>query len=187
MATESIMDDPLGRIHSGGEEAFEALVECNQRRVMALAIRLTGSVEDAKEVTQDAFVRLHANLHQFTADDQIQRWLRVVTVNLCRDAARRRPPVHVQHDATASARSAAPTPEADACSRETEAILQAALLRLTARERAALVLREFEELTTAEVADVMGVAEATVRVLIMQARLKLRKLLAGRLGKESAR
>jgi len=74
-------------------------------------------------------------------------------------------------------------PEWAASDREREGILRTALQSLTERERTALVLRELEGLNTLEVAEIMGVAAATVRVQIMQARLKLRKLLERQLGR----
>src|ERR1051326_2466656 len=113
------MDRPFKTTRAERRDAFEAVVEAHRNRVFGLAIRLTGSVEDAKEITQDAFVRLHANFRQLSTSDQIQRWLRVVTVNLCRDSFRRRRAVAVLgEDASRNAPSTAPTPEALASAHE---------------------------------------------------------------------
>jgi RNA polymerase sigma-70 factor (ECF subfamily) len=76
-------------------------------------------------------------------------------------------------------------PERAASDRQREEILRTALQGLTERERTALVLRELEGLNTLEAAEIMGVAAATVRVQVMQARLKLRKLLEKQLGRQS--
>lgn len=162
--------------------SFEAVMRRHQPRVFALAARLTGSIEDAQEVVQDAFLRLH-NHRGTIREDATRAWLRAVTVNLCRDRARHK--LRWPRGEMPEAASAASSPERLAAEVEREQLLRDALQGLTERERTALVLRELEGLTTAEVAVHLGIAEATVRVQIMQARLKLRKLLAGPGTKES--
>jgi RNA polymerase sigma-70 factor (ECF subfamily) len=181
-----MMDDLVERARAGGESAFEALVRRHDRRVLALASRLTGRLEDAQEVAQESFSRLYKNLNLFRNDDEVGPWLRAVAVNLCRDLARRkaRSPV-VLNEESISRAAAESNPEGAASDRERESILRTALRSLTERERTAVVLRELEGLNTLEVAEIMGVAAATVRVQIMQARLKLRKLLAKQLGRLS--
>lgn len=183
---QGMADDLVERAGAGSVAAFEALVRRHDRRMLALAWRLTGQLEDAQDVIQDALARLHANLHRFQSEDEIGPWLRVVTVNLCRDLARRkrRSPVVAGEEWNSQAAGEA-NPEEEASGQQREEILRSALQRLTGKERTALVLRELEGLTTAEVAKITGVAEATVRVQILHARLKLRKLLSGRLGRES--
>jgi RNA polymerase sigma-70 factor (ECF subfamily) len=133
-----MMDRLVEQARAGGQSAFEALVRRHDRRVLALALRLTGRLEDAQEVAQESYSRLYRNLNRFRSDDEVWPWLRMVTVNLCRDLGRR-------------------------------------------KARSPVV----EGLNTAEVAEIMGIAAATVRVQIMQARLKLRKLLEKQLGRVS--
>ncbi|MBI4906889.1 MAG: sigma-70 family RNA polymerase sigma factor [Acidobacteria bacterium] len=147
-----------------------------QHRIFALAARLTGSVPDAQEVTQDAFLRLHDHRRKLHDEASIQAWLRTVTLNLCRDRARRRAsasPCELP-DIASGARS----PERQASESQREQLLKDALQQLSERERTALTLRELEGLTTQEVAVQMQIAEATVRVYVMNARLKLREILA---------
>lgn len=100
-----IMDDLVERARAGGQRAFEALVRRHDRRVLSLAWRLTGRQEDAQEVAQESFSRLYKNLKLFRSDDEVGPWLRTVTVNLCRDLARRkaRSPVMVNEEGVAAA------------------------------------------------------------------------------------
>ncbi len=179
-----MMDDLVQQARAGGQTAFEALVRRHDRWVLSLASRLTGRLEDAQEVAQESFSRLYKNLNLFQSDDEVGPWLRRVTVNLCRDLARRkaRSPVIMSEELISRA-AAESNPEWAAADREREEILRTALQSLTERERTALVLRELEGLNTLEVAEIMGVAATTVRVQIMQARLKLRKLLKRQLGR----
>jgi RNA polymerase sigma-70 factor (ECF subfamily) len=185
---QNMADDLVERAGAGSVAAFEALVRRHDRRMLALAWRLTGQLVDAQDIIQDALSRLHANLHRFQSEDEVGPWLRTVTVNLCRDLARRkrRSPV-VAGEELISQAAAEANPEEEASGQQREEILRSALQRLTAKERTALVLRELEGMTTAEVAKITGVAEATVRVQILHARLKLRKLLSGRLERERRR
>src|SRR3984957_4297394 len=173
-------DNLVERARAGSEVAFEELARRHDRRVLALAWRLTGRLEDAQDVTQEALSRLHRNLRLLLSEEEVAPWPRTVTVNLCRDIARRklRSPI-VASDEWVSRAAGESNPEAEASDRQRETNLRAALQRLTEKERTALVLRELEGLTTGEVAKITGVTEATVRVHILHGRLKLRKLLSG--------
>src|SRR5580704_4073276 len=118
------MDDPpertspearlLALAKSGDLDAFEQLVALHERRVFALALRLTGSVEDAKDATQEAFVRLHRKMGQIDSSRGAGPWLYSVTVNACRDIGRDRQRsrlVPVENWATLAPASADPNPE----------------------------------------------------------------------------
>jgi RNA polymerase sigma-70 factor (ECF subfamily) len=187
------MDDPPERTapearlltlaKTGDLEAFEQLVALHERRVFSLALRLTGSVEDAKDATQEAFIRLHRKIAQIDSGRGVGPWLHSVTLNACRDIGRgRRRSRLVPMENWASLAPAAPnTPEGLYADRQREEHLRTVLRRLPEKERAALLLREMEGLTTGEVARILGSSEATVRSQICMARLKLRKLLRGKL------
>ncbi|HYO81573.1 MAG TPA: sigma-70 family RNA polymerase sigma factor [Bryobacteraceae bacterium] len=155
---------------------FERLVELNQRRVLALAWRITGNLADAEDIAQDVFWKLHQNLSSI-GNEGVVRWLQRVTVNACTDAVRRRR--NSDHAWLELVPDKASTPEQAAVEREREARLQRALGGLGQRERAALVLRDLEGLSTAEVAALLGTSEVTIRVQISKARVKLRELLRG--------
>jgi RNA polymerase sigma-70 factor (ECF subfamily) len=186
LGVPSVMDDLVQLARAGEQTAFEALVRRHERRVLGLASRLTGRLADAQDVAQESFSRLYKNLDRLGSDDEVGPWLRMVAVNLCRDLARRKARSLVVVSEELVSRAAADSnPEWAASDREREGILRNALQSLTERERTALVLRELEGLSTLEVAEIIGVAATTVRVQIMQARLKLRKLLAKQLGSES--
>jgi len=169
----------------GDIEAFEQVVTLYQRRVFALALRLAGSVDDAHDVTQETFLRLHRKIGQIDSSRSVGPWLYTVTVNACRDLGRERQRSRLvpmdEWVATAPADPGA-NPEGLYADQESESRLRAALLRLPEKERAALLLREMEGLSTGEVAQILGSSEATVRSQICNARLKLRRLF-GR-GKE---
>ena len=159
---------------AGDEGAFEQLVREHQRWVLSLAWRLTGNKADAEDVAQEAFLRLHRSS---VSGEEAGPWMRRVVVNLCIDMARKN--IRVMPMPGRELISQAPSPETDVRLSEEHERLRIALQRLSRRERAALVLRDIEGLSTAEVAATMGTAEPTVRVQIARARLKLRELLRG--------
>ncbi len=151
-------------------------MELHQRRIVGVALRLTGNIADAEDAAQEVFVRLHRNLNSLPDAASVLPWLHRVTVNVCLDQKRRTRTVPIEGLALVCASA---DPESAAASRETGEHLQMALLNLGERERAALILRDLEGLSTAEVAATLGSTESTVRVQIARARLKLRELLKG--------
>ena len=189
------MDDPpdssapearlLALAKAGDLDAFEQIVALHERRIFALALRLTGSVEDAKDAAQEAFVRLHRKIGQIDSSRGVGPWLYSVTVNACRDIGRDRQRsrlVPVENWAALAPPSSDPSPEGLYADRQREEQLRTVLGRLPEKERAALLLREMEGLSTGEVARILGSSEATVRSQICTARLKLRKLLGRKWG-----
>lgn len=170
------MELVLPMTRAADDVEFEQLMRAHERQVLGVALRLTGNLADAQDVAQEVFLRLHRSRSSLSED--VGGWLYRVTVNLCADHGRRlkvRAMVALDRDVVSSD---AP-PDEEARRKADRARIDAALLKLGERERAALVLRDLEGLSTAEVAAVLGSAEATIRVQICKARLKLRELLRG--------
>ncbi len=161
---------------SGDLAAFEALMRQYERLVLVTAWRLLGSLEDAKDASQEVFLRLYRNLAKLERSDSLSGWLYRVTVNVCHDLRRRRRP-----EASVEEAGDAPAPEADPQQALTQAerrrALDLCLRRLSERERAAVVLRDLEGLSTEEVARILGSTQATVRSQISQARIKMKSFL----------
>lgn len=177
--------DALHRARAGDAAAFEELIRVHERQVFAQALRMTGRVEDAQDVAQEAFVRLYRHLGRMRDEIGIGPWLRRTVVNLCCDAARSRKASRAVEVDEVPDRGHSITPEIEYMGREREALLQRALLELAPKERAAIVLRELQGLTTEEVADALGSSPVTVRVQIAKARLKLARVVERLRGKQS--
>ncbi|MEP6962834.1 MAG: sigma-70 family RNA polymerase sigma factor [Acidobacteriota bacterium] len=155
---------------------FDQLVAAHQQKVIRTAYRLLGRMEDAQDAAQEVFIRLLKNHHRIEGDPQ--SWLYRVTVNVCHDQFRRRPAVV---DApTFDHTDPAPTPERVLELEERKSLLMAGLATLPGRERACVVLRDVEGLTTREVAGILGIEEVTVRSQICTARMKLAKYVRSR-------
>lgn len=170
------------RAQAGDREAFELLLRSRERQVLGTALRLLGSIEDAQDAAQEVFLRLFRHLARLQ-EDALGPWLYRVTVNVCNDAWQKRRPASDVADLNLA--SSAPDPEIMAGQSERQKVVARGLATLAQKERAALVLREVEGLTTREVAEILGSTEVTVRTQIWTARTKLKKFTDRYLRKKS--
>lgn len=164
-------NDLIRAAASGDRSAFELLVRLKRQQVVRTAYQVTGDLEDALDVAQGVFLKLWQALERFDPSRRFDTWLYRITVNAAIDLLRVRGPKGVLQPLPDDLPGAAAT---DIESDVDLGRLQQAFLRLAGRlapkQRTAFVLREIEGLPTAEVAEVMGVAESTVRNHLLQAR-----------------
>lgn len=175
------------RAAAGDDQAFEALVERYQGRVYRLACRLT-SETDAPDVLQEAFLQVYRHLADFRGDSQFGTWLYRIVTNaalMLRRARARRPsePLDTflpRFDDSGILTATPAELQVAACAEERLDRQQLAekarevIARLPDLYRDAFVLRDLEELSTAEVGVVLGVEPAAVRQRVHRARLMLR-------------
>jgi len=166
------VDGPDARAR-GDLAAFETVMRQYERLVLVTALRLLGNIEDAKDASQEVFLRLYRSLGKVELESNYQAWLYRVTVNVCYDIGRKRKPSVAMEDVPDPV-SAGDDPQQCMTGAERQRVLQMSLRTLSAKERAALVLRDLEGLSTEEVARALGSSEATVRSQISKARVKMR-------------
>jgi RNA polymerase sigma-70 factor (ECF subfamily) len=165
--------DTMAAARAGDLAAFELLMRQHERLVLATALRLTGNMEDAQDISQEVFLRLYKNLSKVQAEAALPAWLYRVTVNACHDLRRRKPASEPESSAGDLAASDL-DPQAAVTQSERRRVLEMSLRILPEKERAALVLRDLEGLSTEEVARILGSSEATVRSQVSKARAKVR-------------
>lgn len=179
--------DLVARARSGDRDAFAALLEHHQGKVYNLALRLTGSVEDAADLSQEAFFKAWRGLASFQGESAFSTWLYRLTHNLCVDflrrESRRRGEASVSLDDEAAGAAnlvadPAPTPQQALEDAELWQELERGLARLSEDHRQALSLR-LSGLSYAEIAAALGVEEGTAKSRIARARLSLRNFLRG--------
>ena len=158
---------------AGDLAAFEQLMRQYERLVLVTALRLLGSMEDAQDASQEVFLKLYRNLGKVQASENISGWLYRVTANACHDLRRRRPE-SVPVEEAAELVSGEADPQQRTTEGERRRALELSLRMLSEKERAALVLRDLEGLTTEEVARALGSSEATVRSQVSKARVKVK-------------
>lgn len=151
-------------------DSFEQVLRQRETEVLRTAFRILGNWADAEDVAQEVFLRLHRHGTAFPNDSALRSWLYRVAVNLCLDRMRSSKRFEPLAELTSGTVSA----EAAILREEQKQIVMTALGVLAPKERAAIVLREIEGLSTAEVAAILGSSEATVRSQVATAIGKLR-------------
>ena len=180
----------LDRLRAGDERAFEALVRLHGGRMLAIARQFLARSEDAQDAVQEAFLSAFRSVGGFRGGSSLSTWLHRIVVNACLmkiRGASRRPETPIEEylptfDETghhsAPVEDWAISPEKALLSRETRERVRAAIEKLPASYRAVLVLRDIEELSTEETAEVLSLTRTAVKVRLHRARLALRGLLA---------
>jgi RNA polymerase sigma-70 factor (ECF subfamily) len=170
------------RAKAGDPTAFEELIDCYQRKVLSTAWRMLGNREDAHDAAQEVFLRVHKYLSGFRSDQDFAAWLYRIIVNVCRDHIRKRGGRHQfasfeseREAGTLEALTSDEDVEANAIKSQQRAMIAEALDTLSTKERAAIVLRDLEGLSTEEVARVLGSSQTTVRTQISSARAKIKQ------------
>ncbi len=184
----SVMDDEslLERARQGDSGAFTTLVERHQDELYTMALRLLGAPADAADVVQETFLRAYMRLPELRAVS-VRGWLFRVAVNASRDVQRRavrRPadPLEDRDGKVLELPSHDVGPEAAAEARERAAAIREALLGLPADYRVAVVLRDVNDLSYEEIAEVLRVPLGTVKSRLSRAR----SMLAGSLRRSGA-
>lgn len=165
---------------SGDQEAFRHIVERYQGAVYNLAYRMLGTPEEAEDAAQEIFVRIYRQLGRYDPERKFSTWTLAIATNYCIDQLRRRRMQLVPlENIIPWARTRDSGPEGEALSGESRDEMQRLLKRLPEKYRAPLVLRYWEDLSCAEIAEILGVPEGTIKTQIHRARKQLGKMLEG--------
>jgi RNA polymerase sigma-70 factor (ECF subfamily) len=178
----------------GVEEAYEILIQRYQQPVYNLVCRLLNDPSDACDIVQEVFLKVFRNIHSFRSNSSLKTWMYRIAVNEAYNH-RRWFSRHQRQEIAMGAEEGMPcyedsladpgrTPFDQAADHETRALVEAALEKLNAKFRAAVVLRDIEDLSYEEIATVLDVSLGTVKSRILRGREALRKVLEGRLEKE---
>jgi RNA polymerase sigma-70 factor (ECF subfamily) len=174
---------------AGDEHAFEQLVHSYDQAVLRLAFNLLRSQEDARDVYQEAFLRVHRNLHNFRFDCSFHTWLYRIVTNLCLDLLRKRK-VRKEESAVADGDegprdriAAIPetgvtgNPERTLLSRELRRRMEEGLAQLTPRERTVFELRHYQGLRLRAIGEILGTSEEAAKNCLFRATQKMRATL----------
>jgi RNA polymerase sigma-70 factor (ECF subfamily) len=177
-------EELVARAQGGDVESFNQLILRWERPIYALAYRVIGREEDARDVCQDAFLRAYRALPGFKGQAKFSSWLYRIALNLCRDWIRRqrRAPVSQMPedmDATEMASEAGPVESIEdlVARRELSAIVEEAMSELSEEQRTAIILKEYHGMTFQEIADMQGCPLSTVKTRLYQGLSLLRRRL----------
>jgi RNA polymerase sigma-70 factor (ECF subfamily) len=175
----------------GDRKSFEELVRQYDQAVLRLALHLTGSEQDARDIYQDAFLKAYRNLGSFRFECSFYTWIYRIVTNLCLDHLRKRQvrkedaPVVTDSDGeeysiidqVADDRSGA-SPEKDLMRRELGSRIARALTRLTPRERMVFEMKHYQGLKLRTIGEALNTTEETAKNTLFRATQKLRSALA---------
>src|SRR5207302_6502986 len=186
----------IERAQAGDRSAFELLVQRYDRQVLRLALNVLGSAEDARDVYQEAFLKIYRNLHRFRFECAFYTWIYRIVTNICLDHLRHRrshpeeqPPI--VRTVSSEERSEGDffdrqqgsgvhsDPERQVLGHEIGRRVEAALQSLSPRERMVFEMRHYQGMKLRAIGDALGTTEETVKNSLFRATSKLRTQLEG--------
>jgi RNA polymerase sigma-70 factor (ECF subfamily) len=169
----------IGRVLGGDREAFADLVDAYKGPVFSLAFRMTGSIQDADDLSQESFLRAFQSLGRFRAGEKFFPWLYTVSLNVIRNHLRK--VKALPENTVGSEVQDATDPRGDAADaasgRERGRRLQGYLLRLPVPVREALVLRFYEGLGFEDIASVTGDSLSGAKMKVYRGLEKIRTMM----------
>jgi RNA polymerase sigma-70 factor (ECF subfamily) len=172
----------INRCLAGDTEGFRPLVHRYQRIAFSVALRMLGTRADAEDVAQQAFVDAFAALDRFAGEGRsnaFATWLLRIVINRAKDVLkskkRTEAPLEVEVASDGAAFAHAPTsPEASVGQAEQRQLLEAALMRVPAKYREILILKDVEDLSYEEIRTILGLPITTLKIRVVRARAMMR-------------
>jgi len=175
-------EELVDRAKGGDADSFNQLILRWERPIYALAYRVIGREEDARDVCQDTFLRAFRALPGFKGEAKFSSWLYRIALNLCRDWIRRQRrtptvqmPEGVDPVEMVGEQGPAESIEELVSRRELSAVVEEAMALLPEEQRTAIVLKEYHGMTFQEIADLQGCPLSTVKTRLYQGLSVLRR------------
>jgi RNA polymerase sigma-70 factor, ECF subfamily len=165
---------------AGRGEAFDVIVERHRRAVYLLCYRFVGNHEDASDLSQDVFLRAYRGLKNFKGQSSLGTWLHRIGVNVCLNRVSVKTPVTASIEAAQHLDDRSESATDRVLRGERAAEVRAAVAQLPAKQRAALILRIYHDLSHQEIAHLVGSSVGAVKANVFHALRNLKKLLPDR-------
>jgi len=162
----------VDRCKAGDRGALKVLYEAHHKKIYAMALRMTGSVADAEDVTQDTFIRAFVKIGKFRGDSAVGTWLCRIAINLSRDLYKKKSRIRPEAELDRPVLQNATARDALTVKR-----LERALLTLPGGYREVLVLHDVMGLRHAEIASVLDISQGTSKSQLHKARARMRECL----------
>ena len=164
---------------TGTPGAFDLVVERHRRSIYLLCYRFVGNHEDASDLSQDVFLRAYRGLHRFRGQASLGTWLYRIGVNVCLSRVSTKTPPSEPIDARQHVDTRQPSPSQRVLDQEQAERLRAAVADLPPKQRAALVLRIYQEMSHDEIAKTLGSSVGAVKANVFHALQNLKRALKG--------
>jgi RNA polymerase sigma-70 factor, ECF subfamily len=182
-------DDPdselVRQTQSGNKDAFEELVRRHNRRVFGTLAGILGDLDDARDATQEAFLKAFENIRRFEGRSKFSTWLTSIAVNTATEAVRRRRPTESLDDIAIDedfrprqVQQWARDPEEILSAKQRNALVRDAVSRLPYKYRVAVLLRDISQFSTEDAAATLGLSVPALKARVLRGRLMLREILA---------
>jgi RNA polymerase sigma-70 factor (ECF subfamily) len=179
----------IHQIRAGRTELFEHFVRQYQKKITRIAYRFLRDAGEADCAAQESFLRAYQSLDSFREGSTFETWLTRICINWCKDRLKRRrlvlyfhqAPARSQEDGEGPEACAAhpgPSPERRAAGREIRERLRGAMEKLSSRQREIFVMKHFEEMSIADIAESTGLDPGTIKSHLFRAAQKIREQLA---------
>jgi len=191
------------RCQKGDNEAFKTLVEKYHKKAYSIALGMVHNPEDAMDITQEAFIKVHKYIDNFKGSSSFYTWLYRIVINLCIDFLRRegkystvgyddalthgsngQQPLDTEPNGPVPQLEQTQNPSQELGRKEVGEQIQKAIDSLSANHRTVIVMREVEGLSYREMAKILGCSQGTIMSRLHHARYRLRKILKNYLGSE---
>lgn len=182
----------LEALHAGNPEEFSRLVDAYSSKIYRLAIKMLNQQQDAEDVLQETFLKAYRGLKSFDGRSKLSTWLFRIATNEALMMIRRKHPEIVSIDEPVETEEGEQEPlqiidwcclpENELLSAETKERLDVAVQKLPERLRVVFILRDINDLSTHETAEVLGLSDTAVKTRLSRARLRLREELSTYFG-----
>ena len=167
----------------GDVMAFDKIVKYHQSYAYAIALRFLYDEDDAEDIVQESFIRIWNHLKDFDPEMKFTTWMYKIVVNLCYDKAKsnkRRTSVFARWNENLSKDNCIENIdlERDLTNKETAAVIKSLADGLSEKQRMIFLLRDLQDLTIQEVADITGMSESGIKANLFYARQNIKKKLA---------
>ena len=171
--------DLIAACLAGDPGAFDLIVERHRRPVYQLCYRFVGNHEDASDLSQDVFLRAYRGLRSFRGQSTIATWLYRIGVNVCLNRVSVKRPVSEPIEEQQHVDTTAESPSERSLRGERAVRVRKAIAELPPKQRAALILRVYQEMSHQEIANVLGSSVGAVKANVFHALHNLKRLLGG--------
>jgi RNA polymerase sigma-70 factor, ECF subfamily len=182
-------DDPdselVRQTQSDNKDAFEELVRRHNRRIFGTLAGILGDLDDARDATQEAFLKAFENIERFEGRSKFSTWLTSIAVNTATETLRRRKPTESLDDIAIDedfrprqVQQWARDPEEIFSATQRNALVREAVSRLPYKYRVAVLLRDISQFSTEDAAATLGLSVPALKARVLRGRLMLRESLA---------
>jgi RNA polymerase sigma-70 factor (ECF subfamily) len=172
-------------VQSGSIDGFEELVRRHSRRIFGTLAGLLGNTDDARDATQEVFLKAFENIGRFQRRSKFSTWLTSIAINAGTDLLRQRKPSELLDEEEGGegfrprqVKKWAEDPERLLAASQRAELVREAVLRLPEKYRIAVLLRDINQLSTEEAAEALNLSVPALKARVLRGRLMLRESLA---------